>query len=78
MKKKNTKPAHVGSFEILKEEKETYVKWDVDMDPNFYQFCLDRGLNEIKKKPFLAVQIGFVSVLEAAYSSKKLIKKKAK
>lgn len=83
MKKKRTvEPTSVGHFEILKESKETYAKWDVDMSDNFYQFCLERGNKEVKKNPSLIVQIGFVSMLEAAAtssiaSSTKGLKKKA-
>ena len=54
----------LGTFEILKETNESYVKLDVDMSPEMYAHLIKRGKEVAKKNPQHYVSIGFRSLIE--------------
>lgn len=73
--KKKEKAKSLGSFTILKEKREEYVRMDVDMSNSFRSFLLKEGKKAAKENEEFYVNLGFNAFL-IKYLEKKPLKDK--
>ena len=75
--KKKEKAKSLGSFTILKEKREEYVKMDVDMSDSFRSFLLKEGKKAAKENEEFYVNLGFNAFLRKYLEKKPLKDKKS-